>query len=155
MGDMITSRVSKSLPQIRVLQRTSDNSHTVRKSEVTLQKRYKIYNLTLRSQVRLSKFLTFINFLKIFSTSSDSKKFSMCGMLTPKVFKSLLQIRAVQRTSNYDRTIRRNETMLRNNQKIQNFTFQTQLRLSKFLTFLNFSETLRLQVALKNFPWVI
>ena len=95
-------------------------------------------NLTLQSQLRLSKFLTFIKFLRNFSTSIGSRKISMCDKITPKVFKSLPKIKTLQRTLNHDHTMRRDEATLRNNWKIQNLTLQSQLRLSKFLTFINF-----------------
>ena len=138
MCDMKTHKLFKSLPQIKALRRTSNHDHTMRKREATLQKKWKIQNLTLQSQLRLSKFLTFIRFLRNFSTSSGSRKFSMGYMITTKLFKSLLQIRALQRTSNHNHTMRRNEAMPRNKWKMQNLTLQSQLRLSKFLTFINF-----------------
>ena len=62
----------------------------------------------------------------------------MGDKITPKVFKSLLKIKTLQRTLNHDHTMRRDEATLRNNWKIQNLTLQSQLRLSKFLTFINF-----------------
>ena len=103
-----------------------------------LQKKWRIQNLTLQSQLRLSNFLTFIKFLRNFSTSIGSRKISMGDKITLKVFKSLPKIKTLQRTLNHDHTMRRDEATLRNNWKIQNLTLQSQLRLSKFLTFINF-----------------
>ena len=62
--------------------KNADHDHTMSKREATLQKKWKIQNLTLQSHLRLSKFLTFIRFLRNFSTSSGSRKFSMGDMIT-------------------------------------------------------------------------
>ena len=94
----------KRLPKTRAFQRTSNLDITNRRSEAKLQKTRQRPNLVFQSQLRLSKFLSFGQFLGHFSTSSGSKKFSMGDMMMSKVFKRLPQMRAFQRTSNYDRT---------------------------------------------------
>ena len=66
-----------------------------------------------------------------------------------------LEHSALQRTSNHGHTVRKSETTLRNNWKMQYLNLQSQLRLLKFLTFITFWEMLRLQVALDTFLWVI
>ena len=104
MGDMVTFKVFKRLPQTRAIQRTSNHDITNCRSEAKLQKTRKRPNLVFQSQLRLSKFLSFGQFLGHFSTSGGSKKFSMGDMMMSKVFKRLPQIRAFQRTSNHDRT---------------------------------------------------
>ena len=110
----------------------------MRRDETTLQNNWKIQNLTLQSQLRLSKFLTFIKLLRDISASRGSRKFSMGDMITSKLFKSFPQIKAIQQTSNHDHTMRRDEATIQNKWKIQNLTLQSQLRLSKFLTFNKF-----------------
>ena len=62
MGDMITPKMFQSLPKIKAIQRTSNHDHTMRRYEATLQNKWKIQNLTLQSQLILSKFLPFITF---------------------------------------------------------------------------------------------
>ena len=101
---MVTLKVFKRLSYTRVIQRTSNHDITNRRSEAKLQKTRKRPNLVFQSQLRLSKFLSFGQFLRHFSTSGGSKKFSMGDMTMSKVFKRLPQIRAIQRTSNHDRT---------------------------------------------------
>ena len=64
-------------------------------------------------------------------------------------------IRAFQRTSNHDIMTYRKEATPQKMRERQNLTFQRQLRVSKFLTFIHFLQTFRLQVALENFLWVI
>ena len=86
MGNMITPKMFQSLPKIKAIQRTSNHDHTMRRYEATLQNKWKIQNFILQSQLRLSKFLTFIKFLRNFSTSSGSRKISMGEMMTFKVF---------------------------------------------------------------------
>ena len=46
-------------------------------------------NVVFQSQLRLSKFLSFDQYLSHFSTSGDSKKFSMSDMIMFKVFQRL------------------------------------------------------------------
>ena len=105
MGDMVTFKVLKRLPQTRAIQRTSNHDITNCRSEAKLQKTRKRPNLVFQSQLRLSKFLSFGQFLRHFSTSGGSKKFSMGDMVTLKVFKRLHQkMRAFRRTSNHDCT---------------------------------------------------
>ena len=87
MGDMMTFKVFKRLPQTRAFQRTSNRDITNRKSEAKLQKTRKRPNFVFQSQLRLSKFLSFGPFLGHFSTSGVSKKISMGGMIMSKVFK--------------------------------------------------------------------
>ena len=60
-----------------------------RRSEAKLQKTRKRPNLVFQSQLRLSKFLSFGQFLRHFSTSCGSKTFSMSDMMMSKVFKRL------------------------------------------------------------------
>ena len=86
-GDMITLKVFKRLPETRAFQRTSNHDITNRRSEAKLQKTRKRPNLVFQSQLRLSKFLSFGQFLRHFSTSGGSKKFSMSDMMMSKVFK--------------------------------------------------------------------
>ena len=101
---MITLKVFKRSPETKAFQRTLNRDITNRKSEDKLQKTRKRPNLVFQSQLRLSKFLSFGPFLRRFSTLGGSKKFSMGDMMMSKVFKRLPQIRAIQRTSNHDRT---------------------------------------------------
>eukprot|EP00493_Phyllostaurus_siculus_P015080 UN15313 len=81
----------------------------MRKSEDPLRKKWKIQNLTLRTQLRLWKFLTFIRFLRKVSDFKVVLKNFMSDMITSKVFKSLPEIRALQCTSNHDHTMRKSE----------------------------------------------
>ena len=76
---------------MRAFQRTSNHDITNRRSEANLQKTRKRPNLVFQSQLRLSKFLSFGQFLGHFSTSSGSKNFStgMDDMMTFKVLKRL------------------------------------------------------------------
>ena len=80
-------------------------------------------------------FLSFGPFLGHFSSSGGSKKISMGDMMMSKVFKRLSQTRAFQRTSNRDITHRISEAKLQKTRKRPNLVFQSQLRLSKFLSF--------------------
>jgi len=75
------------------------------RSEAKLQKTRKRALLDFHSELRLSKFLSFGQFLGHFSTSGVSKKFSMGDMMMSKVFKRLPEMRAFQRTPNRDHTI--------------------------------------------------
>ena len=59
----------------------------------------------------------------------------MDDMVRFKVFKRLPQTRAIQRTSNHEITNRRSEASLQKTRKRLNLVFQSQLRLSKFLSF--------------------
>ena len=88
-GDMIALMVFKRLPEIRAFQRTSNRDITNRESETKLQKTRQRPNLVFQSQLRLSKFLSFGPFLRHFSTSGGSKKFSIGDMMTSTVFKRL------------------------------------------------------------------
>ena len=92
-------------------------------------------NLVFQSQLRFSKFLSFGQFFRHFSTSSGSKNFFTGDMITLKVFKRLPETRAFQRTSNHDITNRKSEDKLQKTRKRPNLVFQSQLRLSKFLSF--------------------
>ena len=58
-------------------------------SEAKPQKTRKRQNLVFQSQLRLSKFLCFHQFLAHFLTSGGSKNFSMSDMMTFKAFKRL------------------------------------------------------------------
>ena len=68
-------------------------------------------------------------------------------VMTFKLFKSLPQIRAFQRTLNHDIMIRRREATLQKKQQRRNLTFQSHLRVSKFLTIIIFYERF-------NFRWL-
>ena len=77
------------------------------------------------------QFLT--NFLMEILTSGGSENFSMGLMISFKVFKRLLEIRDVYRTSILDPTKRRNGANPHKARQRQNLVFQSRLRLSKFL----------------------
>ena len=79
------------------------------------------------------QFLT--NFLMEILTSNGSKNFSMGIMVPFKVFKRLLKIRNVQRTSILDPTNRRNGGNAHKARQRQNLVFQSNLVLLKSLSF--------------------
>ena len=135
---MITFKVFKRLPQTRAIQHTSNRDITTCRSEAKLQKTHQRPNLVFQSQLRLSKFLSFAQFLRHFSTSGGSKTFSTSDMITFKPFKRLPQTRNIQRTSNCDITTCRSEAKLQKTHQRPNLVFQSQLRLSKFLSFAQF-----------------
>ena len=97
-------KVFKRLYWTRAVQRTSNHEITKLRSEAKPQKTRKRQNLLFQSQLRLSKFLSFRQFLAHFLTSGGSKNFSMGDMRMSRVFKSFPQIMAFQHTSNHDRT---------------------------------------------------
>ena len=133
IGDMITFKVF--CPRPRLFQRTSNRDITNRRSEAKLQKTRQRPNLVFQSQLRLSKFLSFGQFLRHFSASGGSKTFFAGNIIMSKVFTRLPYTRAFQRTSNRDITHRRSEAKLQKTRKRPNLLFQSQLRLSKFLSF--------------------
>ena len=89
MGDMLTFKVFEELFQRRAVQRTSNQDIKKCRSGAKSQKTRKRQNLVFQSQLRLSKFLCFHQFLAHFLTSGGSKNFCMDDILTFKVFEEL------------------------------------------------------------------
>ena len=97
MDNVIVVKVFiKLLSLIRALKRTLNYEIMIRRRKATLQKKMqKRWNLDFWSQPRFSKFLTFINFLKNFSTSGDSNTFLMGNVITFQVVKTFHKVRAL------------------------------------------------------------
>ena len=89
MGDMITCQDFDMYSDIRAFQHTLNHDCRIRKSEPALEKKRKRKKNRSSEPTETLEISSFHQFLRNFSTSGGSKKFSMGDMIMFKVFKRL------------------------------------------------------------------